>query len=273
MRQLVVALLFSAASAGGLPALSGEGSCSPSTSGDTTYIVCRDQSGTVISITPVTAPGPGTGGPRPDPSTLVSVPYLAPGMPDGSLCIAVRIVSTPGGPNSSVATQAEQTWLRLAPDYPFCPGGPPPSPSVTAYAENFIRTIPLPAPNPRIAPGYAITGKPAYLETGANLNPPVVSQPTPFGPLQVVMVAQYFVHWGDETDPNTFSGPFAVEGAPWPSGALIHTWTNVGTYTVVVQMRWTATWQLGSDAGTLTGIVTSTSITDFPVEQLQAVID
>jgi hypothetical protein len=255
------------------PTLPANAICYPADAGGVTYIICRDQSGNVTSVTPVTAPGPGTGGPGPDPSTLVYVPYLVGGMPDGSLCIAVRVITTPGGPNSPIANQAEQTWLRLAPRYPFCPGGPPPGPSVTAYAESFIRTIALPVPNPRVAPGYGITGKTGYLETGSTLYPPAVIQPTPFGPLHVVMTAQYFVHWGDESDPTAFSGPFVVEGAPWPKGSIAHTWTNVGAYDIVVQMRWTASWFLGPDQGILTGLTTTAGIPAFAVQQLQAVID
>src|SRR3981081_4082010 len=136
VRRFVAAVLLSSAAVGvaatgggaavaaaAAPSLPGNAICYPADSGGVTYIICTDQSGNVASVTPVTAPGPGTGGPGPDPSTLVYVPYLVGGMPDRSLCIAVRVISTPGGPNSPIANQAEQTWLRLAPRYPFCPGG------------------------------------------------------------------------------------------------------------------------------------------------------
>jgi hypothetical protein len=233
-------------------------------------VVCYDRAGHVVSRTPVVAPSPGQ--PPPDPSTLVDIPFLTPGLPDGSLCIATAVVSVPGGPNSALAAEAEQAWLRLLRTYHLCPGATSPGPSVTAFAEAFIRTIALPVPRPRIAPGSAITGKRAYLETRSTLTPPDVVQPTPFGPLDVAITGEYFVHWGDEADLGEFAGPFETEGHAWPDGTITHTWDRAGTDTIVVEARWTATWQLGPDHGVLTGLQTTATIAGFPVQSLQAVI-
>jgi hypothetical protein len=233
-------------------------------------VVCYDQFGHVVSRTPIVSPGPGQ--PPPDPATLVDIPFLAPGLPDGSLCVATAVVSVPGGPNSALAAEAEQAWLRLMRTYRLCPGTPAPGPSVTDYVEAFIRTIALPVPRPRIAPGYAITGKRAFLETRSTLAPPPVVQSTPFGPLHVVITGAYFVHWGDEPDPSEFAGPFAAEGRAWPDGTIVHTWERAGPVTITVEARWTATWQLGPQQGVLTGLTTRATVTGFPVESLQAVI-
>jgi hypothetical protein len=232
-------------------------------------VVCFDQAGQVVSRTPITSPGPGQ--PPPDPSTLVEVPYLTQGLPNGGLCVAVAVVSVPGGPNSALAAQAEQTWLRLMGRYRLCPV-PPPGPSVTAYAEAFIRTIALPVPQPRVAPGYAITGKTGYLETRSTLAPDPVVQTTPFGPLHVVITGEYFVHWGDEPNPAAFAGPFSQQGAPWPDGTITHTWDRAGPMTIVVEARWTATWQLGPESGVVANLTTRAVVAGFPVESLQAVI-
>lgn len=237
-------------------------------------VVCYDRAGQVVSRTPIAAPGPGPGPgqPPPDPSTLVEIPFLTAGLPRGGLCVATAVVSVPGGPNSALAAEAEQAWLRLMRTYQLCPGLPPTGPTVTTYAEAFIRTIALPVPQPRLAPGYAITGKAGYLQTRSTLAPDPVVQPTPFGPLQVVIGGQYFVHWGDEADPAAFDGPFSEEGGPWPAGNITHTWDRAGPVTVVVEARWTATWQLGQAGGVLAGLTTRATVTNFPIESLQAVI-
>ena len=78
----------------------------------------------------------------------------------------------------------------------------------------------------------------------------------------------YTVDWGDGTQ----SGPHSFEGKPWPEGQITHDYLNVGSYDIVVTERWTATWRLGGESGSLRTLQTTGRIDDFPVEQLQAVI-
>jgi hypothetical protein len=120
---------------------------------------------------------------------------------------------------------------------------------------------------PRIAPGRAITGKSAYLETQGSVAYSY-TRDTVFGVLEIVARGRHYVDWGD----GTSSGPYATEGAPWPNGNIVHDYLNIGTFDIVVSTRWTATWRLGGERGPLPPTQTTGRIDDFPVEQIQAVI-
>ncbi|MGH9059923.1 MAG: hypothetical protein ACRDZY_10470, partial [Acidimicrobiales bacterium] len=117
-------------------------------------------------------------------------------------------------------------------------------------------------------PGFALTGKPAYLVTGGTVAPPPYSQATPLGPLQIVAHGSYTIGWGE----GTTSGPYDTEGLPYPHGNIAHTYDNVGGYTVTVRETWTATWTLGGAGGTLQQLHTDGAIPGFPARQVQAVI-
>ena len=127
--------------------------------------------------------------------------------------------------------------------------------------------VPLPKPAPHIAPGWAITGKLAYLETHGNLRH-VYNNSTPLGPLQIVATGAYYVDWGD----GETSGPHSTEGESWPDGQITHNYIWAGEYDVVVTERWTATWSLGGQSGVLRELRTVGGIDDFQVRQVQAVI-
>jgi hypothetical protein len=140
--------------------------------------------------------------------------------------------------------------------------------SPTAFAARYWNDIPLPEPNPYIAPGRAITGMFAYLETRGTTTHAFVEPRTPFGPLTITANGRYFVDWGD----GTRTGPHSAEGAPWPDGQIKHEYIHVGAYDVVVTERWTAKWSFGSESGTLDELRTVGRIDDFPVQQIQAVV-
>jgi len=125
----------------------------------------------------------------------------------------------------------------------------------------------LPKPQPSIAPGRAITGKTAYLETNGETTHTYRTE-TGFGPLNIVATGSYTVQWGD----STTSGPFSFEGRPWPSGEITHQYLDVGKYNILVIERWTATWSLDGESGVLRELRSTGRIDSFPVEQLQAVI-
>ncbi|MGH9856803.1 MAG: hypothetical protein ACRD4B_03065, partial [Acidobacteriota bacterium] len=101
-------------------------------------------------------------------------------------------------------------------------------------ARRHWEDITLPSPHPLIAPGRAITGKLAYLETNGNTRH-VYTNSTVFGPLQIVATGSYTIDWGD----GTTTGPHAFEGKPWPDGRITHDYLDVGSYDVVVTERWT----------------------------------
>jgi hypothetical protein len=125
----------------------------------------------------------------------------------------------------------------------------------------------LPKPDPKIAPGRAIVGKWAYLETQGQLRF-THRESTPLGELHIEATGRYHVDWGD----GEKTGPHSMEGGKWPDGQIRHQYQDAGTYDVVVTEHWTATWRLGSDGGDLLGAQTTGRIDDFPAQQIQAVI-
>lgn len=140
-----------------------------------------------------------------------------------------------------------------------------------ALALQFWKTIPLPVPQPSIPPGYAITGKPAYLVTHGQTSPATYVFTTPIGLLKITAHGRYSVDWGDGSSP-TWTGPYSTEGQPWPQGDITHTYEFVGSYNVLVTEGWSATWALAGASGTLGGLRTTAEVAGFPVQQVQAVI-
>ncbi|MGH9152339.1 MAG: hypothetical protein ACRD03_08080, partial [Acidimicrobiales bacterium] len=118
-------------------------------------------------------------------------------------------------------------------------------------------------------PGYMLAGKLAYLEAGT-VPTARFEHPTPAGVLTIEASAR---HWVDWDDGSSLSGPFDHPGAPWPHGTITRYWTHVGHYDVRVIQRWTGRWILGTESGALAGLETEGVIEDFPVEEVQAVIN
>ncbi|MGH9307623.1 MAG: hypothetical protein ACRD0I_12180 [Acidimicrobiales bacterium] len=127
----------------------------------------------------------------------------------------------------------------------------------------------LPHPRPYIAPGFALTGKLAYLET----NSPLVdsfSDSTPIGVLTIQVKGQYLVNWGDGSSPQ---GPITIAGTPYPTPNITHVWDQMGSYDVTVTENWTATWTLAGQSGSLGGLSTSGTIPGLAVEQVESIIN
>lgn len=155
-------------------------------------------------------------------------------------------------------------WANILANAPGCPGV---TPEQVAFA--FLREIVPPGPDPWIAPGFALSGKRAFLETRAPLSVPQ-AHPTPMGTLEVTLKATSFeVDWGDGSGSD--QGPFAAPGQPWPDGTARHTYTDVNRYDVVVTQSWDAQWRLAGQAGVLRGLTSIDRLEDFEVRQLQAV--
>jgi len=222
--------------------------------------------GYVISSPGDPGPGPATGhsagGTPAKPPVLAE--YVANG-PNGP-CLAL-------GPANPVPNATVVSWLATV-HFPPCPtAGHPPGPPVdpVTLAVQFWRTIPLPVPRPSIPPGYAVTGKPAYLVTGGTVDPAPFLRSTPLGRLVIRATGSYEVSWGDGAAP-VWNGPYTTDGLPWPSGFIVHTYQLAGTVSVTVREDWIATWSLAGATGTLTGLHTEATIEGFGVEQLQAVL-
>lgn len=156
-----------------------------------------------------------------------------------------------------------------APAPPAAPGAVPApavDPAVVAaeMATAFWHEVALAHPRPFVAPGWAITGKQAFLETRMPLAQRFAKE-TPLGPLRITSAATITVDWGDGT--RTVAARTA--GAPWPHGDLTHTWTTRGEVDVAVRAAWSARWSLGAFAGTLDRVTTSATLEDLPVREVQ----
>lgn len=153
-------------------------------------------------------------------------------------------------------------------NYPSCtPQAGAAARSPAQMAALAWQQVSLPTPNPRIAPGRAIVGKDAFLETRGQLQF-THRESTPLGELRIDAIGRYHVDWGDGEQ----TGPHGAEGRPWPDGQIKHDYQRAGTYDLTITERWTATWQLGGEGGSLLGGQTSGRIDDFPVQEIQAVI-
>jgi len=153
-------------------------------------------------------------------------------------------------------------------EYPPCVSDPTlaADPAAIAFL-HWEQQVPLPAPRPYVAPGWAITGKLAYMETRGQ-TAFTYTKTTETGVLTIVATGKYDVDWGD----GEFSGPHSVEGKAWPDGEITHDYIWSGTYDIVVTQRWTATWSLNGRSGVLRELRTTGRIDDFPVRQIQAVV-
>ena len=126
----------------------------------------------------------------------------------------------------------------------------------------------LPVPEPVVAPGEMVVGWVAHLEVGSVLEHRIDEANTPFGPATFQLTSTVTVDWGD----GEVTGPVATVGGPYPDGDLRHTYIRQGAYDIVVTQAWEATWQVGGESGTVTGLVTEAVLEGFPVQEIEAVI-
>jgi hypothetical protein len=191
--------------------------------------------------------------------------------PEGAQCISLVDVVGPNEANSGPTAQAEALYLRAIGTTPPCPapvGVPVAASSPVVEAARFWQQMDLPALAPSIAPGRALVGLPAYLETGGA---PAVTDggDTPFGPLSITATRSITVDWDDGAGSTT--GPHAGSGGPHPDGDITWMYGRSGLRDVAVTQTWTATWAVGAVSGTFTGRGTTSTLFGFPVEEVQAV--
>ncbi len=154
-----------------------------------------------------------------------------------------------------------------------CPGtegGAVVLPSPEQVALSYRELAQPPAPEPWIAPGRAITGLPAYLESGGRR-----AQDFPFdtvlGPLRISAAFSHLtVDWGDGSGPRRYAD--GDLGGPYPDGGISWVYTDVGVVDVTVVQHWTVTWSVGGESGTFEDVTSQASIPAFEVGQVQAVL-
>lgn len=197
--------------------------------------------------------------------------------PDGQPCMTTGYheegtIPTDGVPANPAYPQPF-IYANLAYSYPSCPEAPAdlaraaPVETPRMVAARYWQRVPLPKPQPSIAPGRAITGKTAYLNT-AGRTTDSYHENTVYGSLELRASGRYLVDWGD----GETSGPFSFEGTAWPSGQITHEYQRVGVYNIVVTEKWSGTWELAGQSGVLSEVQTVGRINEFPVEEIQAVI-
>jgi hypothetical protein len=171
---------------------------------------------------------------------------------DGERCWEVIWVPLPGYEpeedawDHQAATEAgEETWGER---YDQCPGADDPDPTGAVHAVWADAAL-LPDNDVHIAPGWALTGMPAYLEVrGERTLQQSTELPAPFGDAVTFDAsASYEVDWGD----GTTTGPHDSSGGPHPEGDIVHTYADATEITVVVTATWTGEWAVGGRNGAL----------------------
>ena len=217
--------------------------------------------------------GGGGGGPVSDPDDLVTAVSEV----DGQAC-TIRATPTSDQGEEALAIDGllasipiiglplQSIWQSIVGGLPGCPSTVV-SPEQVAFS--FVREVGAPDPRPAIAPGHAITGKDAYLETPGSVAT-TVERATLLGPLVLEFRPTTFtVDWGDASGADTFTAP----GRPYPEGTATHVYTDVGRYDVVVRQRWDVAWSLAGAGGTLGVTGAPSRIDQFEVRELEAVRD
>lgn len=191
--------------------------------------------------------------------------------PEGGQCIRLVDLVGPGEANSGATAQAEALYLRALGTTPPCPdpvGVPVVASTPAIEAARFWQQMDLPGLGPSIAPGRALVGLPAYLETGGATTV-TAGGDTPFGALSITATRSVTVAWDD--GPGSTTGPHAGSGGPHPAGDITWVYGRSGPRDVAVTQTWTATWAVGGASGTFTGRGTTSTLFGFPVEEVQAV--
>lgn len=156
--------------------------------------------------------------------------------------------------------------LSLCPTEPGAAAPAPQPPSPGELARDFWDVRHLPAPEPKVVPGYAVVGKRVYLELAGR---PRTSfdVPNPIGPqVRIDATSRYVVDWDDGTTTTT-----ASQGGPWPHGDVTHVYdTARPRVTIRVTQVWSATWTAGPAGGGLDDLRTAGEVT-LAVEQVQPV--
>jgi hypothetical protein len=246
------------------------------------FVECIVESAEVsadVENAPLSGAQPGEGQWPPPGMVLVTYPSL--GVSDtGEVCRVTVTRAVPEGRAEDI--RAERTtwyWFEVANRPPEfrptgdCPPGSGPELDAREAQQAMVTLLRqrLPRPQLRIAPGFGLTGMPAYLETGRGLA--VASEPLQVelstGPVNARFRGQgaYTVDWGD----GTITGPHRVVGSPWPDGTITHTYVDEGSYEVRVSDRWSVTFTVEGLPAQTVGLELTGDPLRFEVRERRAV--
>jgi hypothetical protein len=238
---------------------------------DSSTVAVEDDDTVVLTLTQDTStPGNSThhGGPQPaeqpPPPNLRLVTELRVDPATGRTC--AFIYDAPGAYDARDEARAIDA-IGL---YGLCPGSKAVAgtPSAAGAAAQVWRDgVHLDPPTLTIRPGWAVTGKPAFLEIGGDrtLNRPFHV----FGyDIAIAAGSTYDVDWGDGT---TATG-LTTQGGPWPDGPLSHVYERAALHTVTVVQRWTADWSIGpNNRGRIANQLLTRTTLALETRQVQAV--
>ena len=144
-------------------------------------------------------------------------------------------------------------------------GGEPPIDPRTLHLDDR-----MPLPEPWIQPGRAITGMRSWLVIGGrkSLHEIAIDEPTGRSVSIDCVATSYLVDWGD----GVITGPHDNAGAPYPDGSITHVYEVSQRVQVHIEAEWACHWatthRFGDGPAHSVGL-----IRDFPVDEIQAVID
>jgi hypothetical protein len=185
----------------------------------------------------------------------------------GNPCVATTYI--PMEQEAPPESDLIQFIMNDCPLEPAAPGEGAPAIDPQAIARRVWLSRPSPQPTPEIPPGRMLVGLPAYLVTNAQLHDEIDTD-TAIGPLHMTATAELWVDWGDGSG---LTGPYRSPGAPYPDGDITHVYQHHGTYDVIVIQRWSVEWSFAGASGTFVQDDAPVTIDDYPVIEVQAVLE
>ncbi len=155
-----------------------------------------------------------------------------------------------------------------------CPDFPPPPPLVRRDVRDAIEKYwnenkTLPYPSMRLNPSRVITGVPAFLTiAGSSSFSFDLFNTVQNEPIHVDATSSYEINWGDPQNPDLVYT--TSHGGDAPHGDLFHSYSQAGTVKIGVRQLWRAHWFEGAEQGWVNGLVTTGTLANISVQQLEA---
>ncbi len=210
----------------------------------------------------------------PDPEDLAFEAVWSTQPESGEACIDWEVHEFEDAASSQQAASWQQMAMRMTGDQrlegvedAFCEGAQRDDP--VGEALRFVRSIPLPEPDPSVPPGRLLTGLEGYLLIDGQQTFEESTDIDGFGTLSVELApVEHRIDWGDGSELTVTT----ETGVAYPGGEgeITHVYTEVGQPVIQVTSSWQADWSVGGFSGTVTGLEVTDEL-PFEVEQVQAV--